>query len=157
METSALEVESRLIRPASAGLAYAILVFGVGFALGTLRVLIVAPRLGPTVAVLCETPVILGASWWVSRMCIARFQVSCAVAARLVMGLIAFMVLTFAEATLSVALFGRSVIEYAASLTTVPGAIGLAAQVVFAGFPLVQARLVSPTRGQHSGAKPTKP
>jgi small-conductance mechanosensitive channel len=136
-----LERESQLIRPAGAGFAYAILTFAVGFALGTVRVLLVVPRMGPTVAVLLEVPVILAASWWISRLCVARFKVSRAVAARLVMGLVAFLVLMLAEVTLSALLFGRSVTGYLASLTTLAGAIGLAAQLAFAGFPLIQATL----------------
>ncbi len=136
-----MEGESRLIRPLRAGLAYGILVFGVGFALGTIRVLLVVPRVGPTVAVLFEMPVILGASWWISHLCVVRFKVSRAVAARLVMGLAAFLVLMLAEASLSVVLFERSVAEYLAALASVPGAIGLTGQVAFAGFPLAQARL----------------
>ena len=138
-----METESRLIRPATAGLAYAILAFAVGFALGTVRVLLVVPRTGPTVAVLLEVPVILAASWWIARLCAARFEVSRAVAARVVMGLAALLILTLAEVTLSLFLFGRSVTEYLASLTTLAGAIGLAGQVAFAAFPLVQARLAS--------------
>ncbi len=136
-----MEGESLLIRPLGAGLAYGILVFGVGFALGTIRVLLVVPRVGPTVAVLFEMPVILGASWWISHLCVVRFKVSRAVAARLVKGLAAFLVLMLAEASLSVVLFGRSIAEYLAALTSVPGAIGLTAQVAFAGFPLAQGRL----------------
>ena len=139
-----MEVTSRLIPPVVAGFVYATLAFGAGFALGAIRTLLVVPRVGPTVAVLLEIPLILGASWWISRLCVARFQVSRTVGARLVMGVIAFAVLTLAELTLSVALFGRPVAEYPASLTTVPGAIGLAGQVAFAGIPLVQARLASP-------------
>jgi hypothetical protein len=138
---SDLEGERQLIRPVAAGFAYAILVFAVGFALGTVRVLFVVPRVGATIAVLFEVPVILGASWWISRRCVARFKVSRAVAARLVMGLAAFVVLMLAEASLSVVLFGRSLTGYIATLTTLAGAIGLAAQVAFAGFPLAQARV----------------
>ena len=99
--------------------------------------LVVAPRLGATRAVLAETPVILAVSWWLSRGCIARFEVSRAVPARLVMGLTAFIVLMLVEVTLSVTLFGRPIADYLASLRTVPGAIGLAAQLAFAAFPLV--------------------
>jgi hypothetical protein len=139
-----LERESQLIRPAGAGFAYAILTFAVGFALGTVRVLLVVPRMGPTVAVFLEVPVILAASWWISRLCIARFKVSRAVAARLVMGVVAFLVLMLAEVTLSALLFGRSVTGYLASLTTPAGAIGLAAQLAFAGLPLIQATLANP-------------
>ena len=139
-----MEGESLLIRPLGAGLAYGILAFAVGFALGTVRVLLVVPRAGPTVAVLFELPVILGASWWLSRRCVVRFKVSGAAAARLVMGLAAFLVLMLAEVTLSVALLGRSLTEYGASLTTLAGALGLAAQAAFAGFPLAQARRAGP-------------
>jgi hypothetical protein len=135
-----LENRSPLLRPAAAGAVYAISVFSVGFVLGTVRVLILLPRIGPTLAVLAETPVILGASWWVSSECIARLKIDRAVAARLVMGLVAFTVLMAAETTLAVVLFGRSVTGYLLSLTVMPGLIGLAAQVAFAGFPLAQLR-----------------
>jgi len=136
-----LKGESQLIRPVGAGLAYAILVFAAGFALGTVRVLLVVPRLGPTGAVLVEVPVILAASWWISRLCGARFKVSRALPARLVMGLAAFLVLMLAEVTLSVVFLGGTVTGHLASLTTLAGVIGLAAQVAFAAFPLAQARL----------------
>jgi hypothetical protein len=136
-----LERESQLIRPAAAGFAYAILAFAVGFVLGSVRVLLVVPRVGPSVAVLLEVPVILAASWWISRLCVELFKVRRAVAARLVMGLVAFLVLMLAEVTLSALVFGTSVTGYLASLTTPAGAIGLAAQVAFAGFPFAQARL----------------
>lgn len=149
-----METESRLVRPATAGFVYAILVFAVGFALGTIRVLILVPRVGATVAVLLETPVILAASWWVSRACIARLAVSRAVSARLIMGLVAFVVLMLAEVTLAAVLFGRTVAGYLASLITVPGAIGLAAQVAFAAFPLAQAGRGHPPRGHRPSARP---
>ena len=136
-----MQGESQLIRPVGAGFAYAILVFAVGFALGAVRVLLVVPRLGATGAVLLEVPVILAASWWISRRCAARFEVSRTVAARLVMGLAAFLVLMLAEVSLSVVLLGGTVTGYLANLTTLAGVIGLAAQVAFAAFPLAQARL----------------
>lgn len=137
-------METGLIRAAAAGVAYALVVFGVGFALGAIRVILVVPRAGPTAAVLLETPLILAASWWLARVSIARFEVRRAVSARLVMGLVAFAVLILAEVTLAGVLFGSAVPAYLASLATLPGAIGLAAQVVFACFPLVQGRSAGP-------------
>lgn len=148
-----METESQLVRPAAAGFVYALLVFAVGSALGTIRVLALVPRAGPTLAVLLETPVMLAASWWVSRTCVARLRVSCAVTARLIMGLAAFVVLMLAEVALARALFGRTLAEYLASLITVPGAIGLAAQVAFAGFPLAQAGRMRPKRGRRPSAE----
>lgn len=61
------------------------------------------------------------------------------------MGLVAFAVLMLEEVTLAVLLFGKSVTEYLESLGTVPGAIGLAAQIAFAGFPLLQSRILRPS------------
>jgi hypothetical protein len=52
-----------MVVSAWAGALYALLVFLIGFILGTIRVLLIAPRLGETIAVLLETPVILGASF----------------------------------------------------------------------------------------------
>lgn len=148
-----VKVASRLIDPAAGGLAYATLVFGAGFVLGAIRVIAVAPRAGATTAVLLETPLILGVSWWLAPLCATRFRVSRVLAARLAMGLVAFAILMTAELTLARVLFGRTVPEYLSSLATVPGAIGLAAQVLFASFPLATVL----RRGRTSAATPTHP
>jgi hypothetical protein len=50
-------------KSAVAGAVYFLVVFLLGFGLGTIRVLFVAPRLGQTTAVLLETPLMLAASW----------------------------------------------------------------------------------------------
>jgi len=97
-----------------------------------------APRLGETAAVSLETPVMLAASWFVSRWCVDRLAVPRAVPARPVMGAVAFAMLMLAEIGVSVLAFGRSTTEHLASYASVPGAIGLLAQVVFATFPVVQ-------------------
>ena len=64
-----------LTRAAWAGLAYFGIVFATGFALGTLRVLAVTPRLGENAAVLLELPIILTLSWVACRWLISRFDV----------------------------------------------------------------------------------
>jgi hypothetical protein len=53
-----------------AGALYAIVVFSIGFILGTIRILLLAPRLGETAAVIVEVPIILAASWPVCRWCV---------------------------------------------------------------------------------------
>ncbi|HEV2334788.1 MAG TPA: hypothetical protein VGS13_04780 [Stellaceae bacterium] len=121
-----------------AGSLYALMVFFIGFILGTIRVLLIAPRLGETGAVLLETPIILGASWYVCRWCVDRLDVRRTVAARSLMGISAFVVLMLAELALSVFVLDRSAAKYLAAYTTLAGAIGLGAQVVFALFPLAQ-------------------
>ena len=50
-----------------AGLAYFVVVFAAGFALGTFGVFLLIPHLGETVAVLAELPVVLTISWFVCR------------------------------------------------------------------------------------------
>ena len=55
-----------------AGALYAIIVFPIGFVLGTIRVLLLVPRLGGTTAVVLEVPFMLTASWFVCRWCVDR-------------------------------------------------------------------------------------
>jgi hypothetical protein len=66
----------RLFWATEAGALYAIIVFLIGFILGSIRVLLVAPRLGETIAVIIEAPVILAASWFVCRCCVKRLDVA---------------------------------------------------------------------------------
>ena len=122
---------------AKAGVAYAVTVFAIGFLLGTARVLLLAPRLGSTIAVLVEAPIILTASWYVSSFWIRRLAVGAEIRSRIVVGAVAFVTLMILEVTLSITLFHRSIGEYLAGLRSLPGAIGLAAQVCFATFPLL--------------------
>jgi hypothetical protein len=83
--------------------------------IGTLRVPLLAPRLGQTTAVILETPVMLIASWFVCRWCVDRVDVPRTVPVRSVMGVVAFAVLMAAEFGLALLLFGRSTAEYDAS------------------------------------------
>jgi hypothetical protein len=121
-----------------AGIAYAIVVFLIGFGLGTFRVLLLIPQVGETVAVSLETPLMLAASWFVCLWCVDLLDVPRRVGARAVMGVVALAVLISVEVCLAVLAFGRSTTEHLASYTSVAGAIGLAAQILFATFPVVQ-------------------
>lgn len=131
-----------MIQALKAGAIYVALVFLAGFGLGVLRVLIVAPRLGAVVAVLIEAPVILVVSWVVGRGCVARFGVAPMFGPRLVMGGSAFVLLMGLEAALSVLAFGRGLADHLGGYLTLPGALGLAAQLGFAVIPLIQLRRV---------------
>jgi hypothetical protein len=113
-------------------------VFAWAFALGVVRTLVVAPRVGDTAAVLIETPLVLAASWLASRWTVRRLAVGSSAAERLAMGAVAFALLMEAELGLSLAIFGRPAHVWLASLITTPGAIGLTAQVAFGFVPLVQ-------------------
>jgi hypothetical protein len=122
-----------------AGATYAVIVYFVGFVLGTVRVLLLVPDIGETQAVLLETPVILSASWIASQWSVKRFAVPAAAGSRLAMGGVAFALLMIGELAVSILVFGRS---WGNALTVYPspsGVIGLAAQSVFALLPLAQA------------------
>jgi hypothetical protein len=126
-----------VFRATKAGALYAIIVFVIGFILGTIRVLLVVPRLGETTAVIIEAPIMLAASWFVCRWCVDRLNVRRTVTTRSLMGLIAFLVLMSAEIGLG-AVLGRSLLNQLAAYKSHPGAIGLGAQMIFAMFPVIQ-------------------
>lgn len=132
----------RWLSSALAGLVYFLGVFLIAFCLGAIRTIVIEPRVGATIAVLLEAPIVLVVSWWVSKWCIGRFNVGAATADRVVMGAVAFIVLMFAEFTMSAVLFHRSPADYAATFVTIPGAIGLLAQIAFAAIPWMQLRPV---------------
>ena len=132
-----------------AGFVYALIVFVAGFGLGTIRVLLLVPQLGATIAVLLESPVILFASWVVSRWCMDHYRVQVDVGVRMLVAVVAFGTLMFAEVEVAVVVFGKSVAEHLAGYRSVAGAVGLAAQVCFANFPILQA-VIQPRAGRHS-------
>jgi len=123
-----------------AGILYFAVVFAFAFAIGTVRVLLVAPRLGETLAVLLELPVVLGASWACCGALVTRLTVSPRPGDRMMMGGVAFVVLQAAEALLAIFVFGRSPTVYLAAFTTLAGQLGLAGQIGFALIPLVRRR-----------------
>jgi hypothetical protein len=116
---------------------YALIVFLIGFIFGSIRVLLLAPRLGSTAAVCVETPVMLRASWFVCRWCVDRLNVPRQIGPRSD-GAVASVVLMAAEFVLGGVVFRRSVGEKLAGYASVAGVIGLAAQIGFGLFPLVQ-------------------
>jgi hypothetical protein len=132
-------VGKQLALTAKAGVAYALTVFAIGFLLGTARVLLLAPRVGSTIAVAVEAPIILTASWYVSRIWMRRLSVSAEIRPRILVGAVAFVILMILEIALSISLFHRSIGEYLADLRSPAGAIGLTAQICFATFPLLNA------------------
>jgi hypothetical protein len=130
-------------RAAQAGVAYAAVMFAVGFALGTLRLLVLAPRAGTLAATLLELPVMLALSWVVCARLVRRLGVPAAIGPRLVMGAVALGVLLAAETVLGVTLLGRTLAGQLQSYAEPAAALGLVAQLAFALFPLVQLRSVS--------------
>lgn len=126
-------------RAVLAGLAYFAIVFAAGFALGAIRVVLLIPRIGETVAVLIELPVILTVAWIASRWLVTKFDVPRQSGPRLLMGGAAFLTLMCAELGLSMLAFGRTVVDHLDQYHTIHGLLGLAGQVMFGLFPLITA------------------
>jgi anaerobic C4-dicarboxylate transporter len=121
-----------------AGLAYFVIVFGVGFLLGTFRVVAVIPVVGERAAVMLELPIMLAISWFSSLWLIAKFNVVCRLMPRLIMGGLAFGLLMAGEVGVSMFGLGRTLAEHLASYGNEPTILGLLAQLAFASFPAIQ-------------------
>lgn len=128
---------ARIVR---AAFLYFAVVFGAGFVLGTVRILVLVPRIGALGAVLVETPLMLAISWAACRWVLARLAVGPAIGGRLAMGGLAFVLLVGAELLLAVAGFGATSADFFRAYATPAGMVGLAAQLVFAAMPLVASR-----------------
>jgi len=114
-----------VFRTIEAGALYAIIVFLIGFILGTIRVLLLVPGLGETTGVIVEAPIVLAASWFVCRWCVDRLKVRRTVPAGSSIGSVAFVMLMSAEVGRG-AVFGRSIANQLAAYGSLAGAIGLA-------------------------------
>ena len=96
-----------------AGVAYFTIVFAAGFVLGTIRVLVVMPRLGEMNAVAIEIPIMLALSWAACAWLVRRFAVPRALVNRIAMGGLAFELLMLGEFGVSVPAFGRTSVDRA--------------------------------------------
>ena len=126
---------------ALAGALYFLVVYVAGFALGVVRVLLVAPRLGATRAVLLELPFMLAASWVACRWIVRRLVVPPSAGARLIMGGCAFALLMLAETAMGVLVFDQTPASQIAPLGELAGMIGLGGQMMFALLPLLQPKV----------------
>ena len=120
-------------------------VFAAGFALGTIRVLLVAPHLGPLAAVAIEIPLMLIACWIVTGWVIRHCNIDRRFSARIMMGAIAFALLITAEALLGIAVLGQSPSQWLGAFTTPAGVIGLIAQLTLGFMPMIQMKLLQST------------
>jgi hypothetical protein len=118
-----------------AGLSYWALVFALGFLLGTVRNLWLAPMLGdPTLAVLIELPFMLLGSWYVARLLVDALALD-RQGQRVIMGLLAFILLLGSEAAVGHFLFAQSWRQWLDGLFVLPGVLGLFGQLLFALIP----------------------
>jgi len=119
---------------------YFFLVFGAGFVLGSIRVLLILPRVGERTAELMEMPIMLLVTILAARW-VSRRLVNPAIGSRLVaVGFAALGLLLAAELTFAFVLRGLTIREYLASRDPVAGAIFSVMLLVFAVMPYLVIR-----------------
>ena len=121
-----------------AGLLYGLLIFALGFILGTARELWLAPLFGRDAVVLVEGPLILMAAWLLCWWIIRRLGAPARPGSRLAMGALALLLLLTGEALVAVLGFGRTLAAHFAAYATAKGVLELSPQIAFALFPLLQ-------------------
>ncbi|WP_339691724.1 hypothetical protein [uncultured Parasphingorhabdus sp.] len=121
-----------------AGILYFLGVFTLGFILGAIRIFFLVPYTGPVFAVLVELPVILLVSWFFCRFLTRRFTVPTEPYERLLMGLIAFVCLMIGEALVAMFLQQGRMTDFFMTFDLPENRIGLAGQIAFALFPVLQ-------------------
>ena len=122
-----------------AAMMYFALVFGAGFALGTIRVLWVVPAVGTRTAELLEAPlmlvVIIVAARWVAR----HVEVPLTASSRLGMGGIALALVVVLDSTVVLWIRGLSISQYFEAFDPVAGTVYFVMLGVFAMMPLLVA------------------
>ena len=122
-----------------AGAIYFAVVFGAGFVLGPIRILVLVPRVGERIAELIETPIMLVVIVLAARW-VARRLVTTGTPAQLVaVGCVALGLLLACEFTVVLWLRGLTVPEYMASRDPIAGVVYAVMLVVFAIMPLLLA------------------
>ncbi len=121
-----------------AGILYFLGVFAMGFILGGLRGYFLVPHTGPVIAVLIEIPFMLLFAWYLCRLLTNRLQIPSDIYQRLMMGFVAFVCLMTGEILIAVLLQEFRMTEFFLAFDLPENRIGLAGQIAFALFPLVQ-------------------
>lgn len=132
----------RLLKPA---LLYFLIVFGVGFILGPIRVLWIVPRVGERTAELLELPLMLVAivlaAGWLNR----RFAELILPSSKLGVGLIAFVMVLSAEFIVGMTLRGLSFTQIILDRDIVSGTAYYGSLLLFALMPWLLSRIQKKT------------
>lgn len=127
----------QLSRGFLAGLTYFAMVFGVGFILGTIRVLLLLPRLGERVAELIETPVMLTVIVVSARWVVSRFELTQPILHKLFAGLFALTLMLVMEFGVVLRLRDLSLAQYFALRDPISAAVYYFMLGLFAMMPIV--------------------
>jgi hypothetical protein len=145
------EADSKSMRLVAATALYFLIVFGVGFLCGPIRVFWLEPRVGEALATLCEAPFLLAAMWlaarWLPHALALRssafrssaFRSSAlgsTVAPLAAMGLGALILQQFADFAVGILLRGTTPAQQLAHLSTPAGLIYVALLLAFVAMPV---------------------
>ena len=123
-----------------AGIAYFAIVFGAGFALGTIRVVLLVPMLGSRVAELVELPVMLMVVFLAARWLTRRFAVPPDTKSRILMGAVALVLALTLDFTVVLKLRDMTLQQYVDTFDPVAGGAYYAALLVMALMPWLLVR-----------------
>jgi hypothetical protein len=127
-------------RALSAATVYFLMLFTLGFLLGTLRVTLIAPRFGVLAATAAEVPVMLTAAYFTCRWVLSRWRVSSNPSMRWLLVVLFLLLLAMFETLLGALLFARTIADQWAALSTPASLVGLTAQIIAALLPVLMAQ-----------------
>jgi hypothetical protein len=122
------------------GLVYFLLVFGAGFVLGTVRVLLIVPLIGDRAAELLEMPLMLLATVLAARWVTRRFPEPRTSAARLSIGGIALGLMLAGELAVGIGLRGMTPADVILNRDPVAGTAYYVSLLLFAAMPWLVSR-----------------
>jgi hypothetical protein len=119
------------------GLLYFLIVFGIGFVLGTIRVFWGVPQFGASAAELIEMPIMLIAIIATAHWLVRRLAIPPVLWVRLGMGLVALGFVLVAEFGAVLYLRGMTIAEYFATRDPVSGTLYYVMLGIFAAMPWI--------------------
>jgi hypothetical protein len=122
------------------GIIYFLLVFGAGFVLGTIRVLVVVPYVGHQIAELMEMPLMLLATVLAARWITRRFPEPRTSAGRLAIGGIALGLMLAGELAVGIGLRGMTAADVILDRDPVAGTAYYVSLILFAAMPWIVSR-----------------
>lgn len=122
------------------GIIYFLLVFGAGFILGTIRVLLIVPLVGYRTAELLEMPLMLIATVVAARWITRRFREPRTNVARLAIGGIALGLMLAGEMAVGIGLRGMTAADVILNRDPIAGMAYYASLILFAIMPWIVSR-----------------
>lgn len=125
------------MRVLTPGILYFLLVFGAGFVLGTIRVLLIVPHVGERTAELLEMPLMLIATVFAARWITRRFPEPHNHTARLAIGGVALGLMLAGELAVGIGLRGMTAAEVILNRDPVSGTAYYLSLLLFAAMPWI--------------------